>query len=690
MKIFPRNDLYGEFVVPTDRSITNRAIMLGAIAKGKTRIVNPFVCEDTQTLLSCVKKAGAKVWVKKNCIEIKSPKKLKLSQKFDCGDSVTAMRFLCGAAAGYGGRTVLTGSKSLNKKPMRELKQPLEKAGATVALTNYVSAPILVESSGVRSVECDVEIGNSQVKAAVLLCALLGGVKAEVREKYPSRNHLEILMKEMGASVTINDGGREIFFGGGELTGKTVAVSRDFTFAAHYLALGLLAGKVVCRNVNINPTRTLLLSVLRRMGAKITVEEKKALSGERTADIIAEKSNLKATHVSADEACMLGDELPLLAFIMGLADGESIISASFAKFKEADGGDVFSATVESCLDAVADAINSIGGTARKFDGGVVVSGVERYTGGTIKTHGYPLIAMGGAIALILSTNGGEVAEDFNPDRCGDFFNELFKNSFALVCKREDNSFREELYTYALVKAGLATNSCTTITPVDDNFRKVSSDLKNYDGYAVFSPYVYDVSRRLYTLKKRAKTLKTANVVVHGVGCSTDGEAVISSLKYLNFPVASKRVLVLGCGGLGKSVAYALLEEHALVDVYDVNPKRALDFKKLVNENLYVIADVNSSAKYDLVINTAHRSDRDEKVNDRDIKAVTSCVAFIDLFGLRGETPLTAAAEKSGVKVLHGSVFSFIQAFYAARVLAGKDLNEKIAFATYERYKDTEL
>ena len=651
MKIFPRNDLYGEFVVPTDRSITNRAIMLGAIAKGKTRIVNPFVCEDTQTLLSCVKKAGAKVWVKKNCIEIKSPKKLKLSQKFDCGDSVTAMRFLCGAAAGYGGRTVLTGSKSLNKKPMRELKQPLEKAGATVALTNYVSAPILVESSGVRSVECDVEIGNSQVKAAVLLCALLGG---------------------------------------GELTGKTVAVSRDFTFAAHYLALGLLAGKVVCRNVNINPTRTLLLSVLRRMGAKITVEEKKILSGERTADIIAEKSNLKAAHVSADEACMLGDELPLLAFIMGLADGESIISASFAKFKEADGGDVFSATVESCLDAVADAINSIGGTARKFDGGVVVSGVERYTGGTIKTHGYPLIAMGGAIALILSANGGEVAEDFNPDRCGDFFDELFKNSFALVCKREDNSFREELYTYALVKAGLATNSCTTITPVDGNFRKVSSDLKNYDGYAVFSPYVYDVSRRLYTLKKRAKTLKTANVVVHGVGCSTDGEAVISSLKYLNFPVASKRVLVLGCGGLGKSVAYALLEEHALVDVYDVNPKRALDFKKLVNENLYVIADVNSSAKYDLVINTAHRSDRDEKVNDRDIKAVTSCAAFIDLFGLRGETTLTAAAEKSGVKVLHGSVFSFIQAFYAARVLAGKDLNEKIAFATYERYKDTEL
>ena len=104
MKIFPRNDLYGEFVVPTDRSITNRAIMLGAIAKGKTRIVNPFVCEDTQTLLSCVKKAGAKVWVKKNCIEIKSPKKLKLSQKFDCGDSVTAMRFLCGAAAGYDGK----------------------------------------------------------------------------------------------------------------------------------------------------------------------------------------------------------------------------------------------------------------------------------------------------------------------------------------------------------------------------------------------------------------------------------------------------------------------------------------------------------------------------------------------------------------------------------------------------------
>lgn len=692
MKIFPRNNLYGEFVVPTDRSITNRAIMLGAIAKGKTRIVNPFVCEDTQTLLSCVKKAGAKVGVKKNCIEIKSPKRLKLSQKFDCGNSATAMRFLCGAAAGYGGRTVLTGSKSLNKKPMRELKEPLERAGATVALTNYVSAPILVESNGVRSVECDVEIGNSQVKAAVLLCALLGGVKAEVREKFPSRNHLEILMKEMGASVTIKDDGRETFFGGGELTGKTIAVSRDFTFAAHYLALGLLAGRVICRNVNINPTRITLLSVLTRMGAKITVEEKKALSGERTADIIAEKSNLKATHVSADEACLLGDELPLLAFIMGLADGESIISASFAKFKEiAGGGDSFSATVENCLDAVADAINTIGGTARKFDGGVVVSGVERYTGGTIKTRGYPLVAMGGAIALTLSAGGGDIVEDFNADMCGDFFRELFKNSFAMVCRRENDSFKEELYSYALVKAGFATNSCTAIFPVDDNFRKVSAELKNYDGYAVFSPYIYDVSRRLYTLKKHAKTLKTANVVVRGAGYSTNGEAVISSLKYFGFPVSSKRVLVLGCGGLGKSVAYALIEERALVDVYDVNPKQALDFKKLVNENLYVIADVNSSAKYDLVINTAYQSEaHGENINDRDIKAVTSCSAFIDLFGVRADTPLTAAAKKAGVKVLCGSVFSFIQAFYAARVLAGKDLNEKIAFATYERYKDTEL
>ena len=686
MKIFPRSGLYGEFTVPTDRSITNRAVMLGAIAKGKTRIVNPFICQDTQTLMSCVKKAGAKVSVKSNCIEIKSPKKIKLPPKFDCGNSVTAMRFLCGASAGVGGRTVLSGSKSLNKKPMRELKEPLEKMGATVALTNYLSAPILVESEGVRSVDYDVEVGNSQVKAAILLCALLGNVKAEIREKYPSRNHLEILMKEMGATVTINDGGREIFFGGGELIGKTIAVGRDFTFAAHYLALGLLAGRVVCRNVNINPTRTFLLNVLRRMGADITVEEKKTVSGERTADIIARKSRLTATHVSADEACMLGDELPLLAFIMGLADGESIISASFAKFKEVegDGEDKFTATVAGCLEAVADAINSIGGNARKFDGGVVVTGVKKYAGGSVKTSGYPLIAMGGAVALTVSQNGGEVVEDCDFDRCGTFFEELEKNAFALVHRKTDEDI-ENLYSYALVKAGLSTNSCTTVYPVDDNYRRLMGELKNYDGYAVFEPFTREVSRRVYALKKRAKLLKTANAVSGSTGYSTNGEALLSGLKYSGISVEKKRVLVIGCGGLGKCIAYALLSENSLVDIYDKNPKRALAFKKLVNGNLYVIADLASSAKYDLVINTAYREDN-ESVSERDMRAINSATAFVDVFGFKKDTALTIAARKAGVAVVRNQVFTFIQAFYTARAFVGKDLNEKIAYATYERYK----
>ena len=150
MKIFPRGNLFGEYAVPPDKSITHRAIILGTIAKGKTTIINPLINQETLSILSCVKRMGAKVSVKKEYIEIKNPKKFVHTSKIDCGNSATAMRFVCGMAAGVGGSTVLTGSKTLNQQPMREIKEPLEKMGATVALTNYFSAPILVESKGDR------------------------------------------------------------------------------------------------------------------------------------------------------------------------------------------------------------------------------------------------------------------------------------------------------------------------------------------------------------------------------------------------------------------------------------------------------------------------------------------------------------------------------------------------------------
>lgn len=685
MKIFPRDNLYGEYAVPPDKSITHRAIMLGALAKGKTTIINPFMCQDTQSLLSCVKKLGAKVSVKKSHIEIRGAKRLSAVQKFDCGNSAIALRFLCGVIAGRGGRAVLTGNRQLCRKPLREIKEPLEKMGATVALTDYVSAPVLVESSGVRAIDYDLPHGNSQVKSSILFCALVGSVKAVVHENCPSRNHMEILLKEMGGNVAIKDSGCTIEFCGGDLTGKKIAVGRDFTLAAHYLSLGLMLGKVICHNVNINPTRTALLDILERMGANIVVEEKTPVCGERVADITAYKSKLRATHVGEDEACRIIDELPLLAFLMGVSDGESIISIGCSGKKEIEQS-TENVNVFDCLTVTANAINAIGGKCRVFDGGIVVNGVDKYVGGNIQTNGYPLIAMSGAVALTASENGGEIDEETcETDTHKAFFREFEKNAFAIIRRRDESDYIDVLYEKVLNMTGLFTVSCTSLYPSEDNFKKLMSELKNYDGFSILAPYINDVTRRLYTLKGRAKAIKSANVGVGNAGFSTDGEAFLAALKYCGESLVDKRVLVFGCGGLGRSIAYAVLSARARVDVYDKSAKKALDFKKRTKENIYILGELSSDVKYDYVINTVCRDGVDE-TDSRDMLPLALCGAIIDPVYDGSMSFFKAEAEKRDKKFIGGEPFAFFQAYYAACVFSDKDVSEQKAFSMYEIFK----
>ena len=335
MRINPKENVYGRFNVPSDQSITHRALLLGCIAKGKTYVINPSMNEETSTVISCIKKAGAKVKIKKDVIEVKPTKKIESGLRFDCGSSETLMRFLCGLVAGSGVRAELTGDKWLCQRSMRNVKEPLEAMGATVALKNYTVPPILVEGETVRPIDYVMPIGSSQVKSSLLLCALAGGVSAKVTEEIPSRNHMEILMKEMGADVTFNKEESSVTLRGGEIKGKKIYVCGDFTQAMYFLTLGLLSGRVECLNTGVNPTRTGVFEILRRMGAKIKVSDGRVLCGERIADIVAEKSELKATLVTEEESYKAAAELPALACLMGMADGESIIAESEAQ-KAAD------------------------------------------------------------------------------------------------------------------------------------------------------------------------------------------------------------------------------------------------------------------------------------------------------------------------------------------------------------------
>ena len=162
MRINPKENIYGQYKVSPDISITHRAIILGALAKGKTYIINPCLNDDTYTSIACIKKLGAKAKVKNGVIEIKPPKAINGDIRVDCGRSETLMRFLCGVAAGSGIGVELTGDKWLCQRPMRNVKEPLEAMGATVALKNYSVPPILVEGATVRPIDYFLPIGSSQ------------------------------------------------------------------------------------------------------------------------------------------------------------------------------------------------------------------------------------------------------------------------------------------------------------------------------------------------------------------------------------------------------------------------------------------------------------------------------------------------------------------------------------------------
>ncbi|MBQ7642346.1 MAG: 3-phosphoshikimate 1-carboxyvinyltransferase, partial [Clostridia bacterium] len=368
MKIFPREEIYGVFSAPSDRAVTQRAIILGSIAKGKTYVVRPLMCADTTATIGCVRKLGAKVKVKGDIIEIRGAKTVNDETRLDCGNSGLAMRLLCGVVAGSGLNAVVTGDKYLLKRSMKNVKEPLEMMGATVALTNYTVAPIRVEGEKVRPIDYEMQYPSSQVKSAVLLAALTGGVKATVKEPVPTKDHTEILLKEMGADITIDKENSTVTLNKSELYGKRIYISGDFSSAAYLLALGIMLGKVTVKNVGVNPTRIAIIHVLRKMGARIEIRNKRILCGELIADVTAYKSKLTATHVTAYDMSKMSGTLSVLAVLMGLAEGESII-----------GGEAYPNPEKNArLDYICEAICALGGNCRKINGGIVIRGVEKY------------------------------------------------------------------------------------------------------------------------------------------------------------------------------------------------------------------------------------------------------------------------------------------------------------------------
>jgi 3-phosphoshikimate 1-carboxyvinyltransferase len=413
LRVEPAASLVGHVVVPGDKSISHRAVLIGALGDGETGVHGFGRSGDTQATVDAVRALGVEVEdVADDELVVHGVGLRGLGQSMDihrqrsmvihghtvfCANSGTLMRLLAGVLAGQDGQFTLTGDESLTPRPMERAAAPLRRMGADVETTGG-HAPLLVRGGGaLRGVEIEPEVASAQVKSAILLAGLNADGPTTVIERIPTRDHTERMLEAAGARLRLTSSSVRLE-PPGALRLDEVVVPGDFSSAAPLLvAAALVPGSdVTIHDLGVNPRRTGLLDVLERMGARVSVFDRRRAGGEPIASVQVQPGELVATEIGADEVPGLVDELPLVALLASHARGETRVSgAGELRVKETDR-----------IEAVTDGLRPLGARIHSREDGWTVTGVPaRLRGGRVDARGDHRIAMLGSVAGLASREG---------------------------------------------------------------------------------------------------------------------------------------------------------------------------------------------------------------------------------------------------------------------------------------------
>ena len=405
MKIEPAAALRGHIAVPGDKSISHRAVLLGAIGEGETTVRGFGRSGDTEATISTVRGLGVTVHEDDvDALRIEGAGLRGLCEPevpLDCGNSGTTMRLLPGLLAGQQGHFELTGDESLRRRPIDRIAEPLAQMGARLKSEDG-KPPLVVEGGELRGIRYEPPVASAQVKSCVLLAGLFAAGRTTVVEPLPTRDHTELMLEAAGVKVTRQQ--RRVSVGPVEaLRLGEVVVPGDFSAAAPFVvAATLLPGsELTIHDVGLNPRRTGLLEVLARMGARITLFHRHRNGGEPVGDLEVRSAELTATAVTASEVPLLVDELPLFALAAACARGESTVwGAEELRVKETDR-----------IETVTNSLRALGVRVTPRDDGFWVRGVPaRPRGGRMASHGDHRIAMLGAVAGLVSRRGVDLQD----------------------------------------------------------------------------------------------------------------------------------------------------------------------------------------------------------------------------------------------------------------------------------------
>ena len=356
----------GTLYLPGDKSISHRAIMLSSIADGKSTIRNLNDGADLQSTINALKACGAKIDSRNEAIIIEGVDLTNPNEKLNCGNSGTTTRLISGLLSSQKLDFTLVGDNSLSFRPMKRIITPLQNMGCDISSNNHLLPLTINAKKGIRSIDYKIPVASAQVKSCILLAALGADNPSTIHENILTRNHTEVMLKNMGATISFIDKSINIHPLKNKLNPINITIPSDPSSAAFFAAMAVINdnSELTLNNVLLNKTRIGFIDVLKKMNCNLAVGNKQLNNGEKTGDITFSTSDLTSVEVESEIIPSIIDEIPILSVVAAYSNGITIFrNIEELKYKECDR-----------LHAIIHNLNAFGINAYEKDNSLFVEG----------------------------------------------------------------------------------------------------------------------------------------------------------------------------------------------------------------------------------------------------------------------------------------------------------------------------
>jgi len=392
----PCTGLNGVISMNGDKSISHRALMLGAISRGVTNITNLSTSEDVHSTENCIRDLGVKVTKREGITSVHGVGLhgfIKPDVMLNAGNSGTTMRLMSGLLIGQNFDSVITGDESLCKRPMGRIIEPLKRMGASILATNNNYAPLRIHGAPVFPMFYTLPMASAQVKSCILLAALYAEGLTRIKEPLSSRNHTELMLADFGIKlerrshlISIQGGQQPIAF--------AITIPGDVSSASFFIAAATLVpnSTVTIKDVGLNQTRIGFIRVLQRMGAQIDINPAITNQKELLGDVTVRSSELRSTTITAENIPSMIDELPVFAVVASQAKGITTVKgAGELRVKESDR-----------LRAITENLRQMGIEINELEDGFIIHGPQLLKGAHIDSFNDHRMAMAFSIAALIA------------------------------------------------------------------------------------------------------------------------------------------------------------------------------------------------------------------------------------------------------------------------------------------------